>query len=193
MDYPARLDVTPMDNIARWRPLFQWVLAIPHFIVARVLGSLAGIVALISWFAILFTGKMPAGMANLICMAQRYSSRTQAYAGGLVDAYPPFEFETTAADPGRYAARVEFNPALENRNRLTVGLRIIWAIPALILTIVISLVGFVCWLIGAIVVLFTGTWPAGLRDWVLKAVRAGLRLNSYMYLLTDEYPPMNFD
>jgi hypothetical protein len=95
--------------------------------------------------------------------------------------------------PGRYPARVEFTPALENRNRLTVALRIIWAIPALVVTIIISIIGFVCWLIGAIVVLFTGTWPGGLRDWVLKAIRAGLRLNSYMYLLTDEYPPMSFE
>jgi hypothetical protein len=193
MDYPARLDVTPMDNIARWRPLFQWILAIPHFIVAQVLTYVAQIVAFIAWFAILFTGRMPAGMANLICMAQRYSTRTQTYAGGLVDAYPPFEFETTPADPGRHPARVEFTPALENRNRLTVALRIIWAIPALVVTIIISIIGFVCWLIGAIVVLFTGTWPGGLRDWVLKAIRAGLRLNSYMYLLTDEYPPMSFE
>jgi len=193
MDYPARLDVTPMDRIARWRPLFQWILAIPHLIVSQLLMYLAQIVAFISWFAILFTGRMPAGMANLICMCQRYTTRTQTYAAGLLDAYPPFEFETTPADQGAYPARVEFAPALEGRNRLTVGLRFLWVIPALIVMVIIGIIGFVCWLIGAIAVLFTGTWPAGLREWVLKAIRANLRVYSYMYLLTDEYPPLNFD
>ena len=191
--YPARLDVTPMDRIARWRPLFQWILAIPHLIVSQVLTYVAQIVAFIAWFVVLFTGKMPAGMANLLCMCQRYSTRTMTYAAGLLDGYPPFEFETTPNDTGTYPAKVEFAPALENRNRLTVGLRIIWAIPALIVTVIISIIGFICWFIGAIVVLFTGAWPTGLRDWVLKAIRANLRVSTYLYLLTDEYPPLSFD
>jgi hypothetical protein len=42
-------------------------------------------------------------------------------------------------------------------------------------------------------VLFTGKWPHGLRAWVLKGLRAGLRLNAYCWLLTDKYPPLNFD
>jgi hypothetical protein len=191
--YPARLDITPMDRIARWRPLFQWILAIPHLIIAQVLTYVAQIVAFIGWFVILFTGKLPVGMANLMSMCQRYNTRTMTYAAGLLDAYPPFEFETTPNDAGTYPAKVEFAPALENRNRLTVGLRIIWAIPALIVSVIIGIIGIICWFIGAIVVLFTGAWPTGLRDWVLKAIRANLRVSAYLLLLTDEYPPLSFD
>jgi hypothetical protein len=158
-----------------------------------VLSSVARVVALIAWFVILFTGNLPVGMANLLCMCQRYSTRTMTYAAGLLDGYPPFEFDTTPNDAGTYPAKVEFAPALEHRNRLTVGLRIIWAIPALIVTVIIGIIGIICWFIGAIVVLFTGAWPAGLRDWVLKAIRANLRVSAYLYLLTDEYPPLSFD
>ena len=132
-------------------------------------------------------------MANFLCMSQRYSTRTMTYAGGIISAYPPFEFESSPNDPGTYPARVEFAPELEGRNRLTVGLRIIWAIPALIVTIIIGIIGFVCWFIGAIAVLITGSWPNTLRDWVLKAIRANLRVCAYVYLLTDQYPPLSFD
>jgi hypothetical protein len=190
--YPAQLDVAT-TAVARWRPMFNWILAIPHFIVQYVLNIVAQVVALISWFVILFTGKMPVGLANFQCMCQRYSARVMAFASGLVEAYPPFEFDTTPNDTSGYPARVDFAPALDGRNRLTVGLRILWAIPAIIVTMIILIVGFVCWFIGAIVVLFTGSWPEGLRSWVLKAVRASLRLNAYTYLLTDEYPPLSFD
>jgi hypothetical protein len=193
MEYPARLDIEPSDSIARWRPLFQWVVAIPHFIVIYALNVVSQVVGLISWFAILFTGKLPEGLANAQCMVHRYSTRVYTYAAGLHDQYPPFAFAATPSDPGGYRASVNFTPSLDGRNRLTCALRLIWMIPAAIVTLLIVIVAVVCWLIGAIAVLFTGTWPAGLRDWVLKGLRATLRLSAYEFLLTDEYPPLNFD
>jgi hypothetical protein len=192
MDYPATLDVDAAPAIARWRPLFQWVLAIPHFVVLYGLGIATEVVAIIAWFAILFTGRMPEGMARFICMTQRYQTRVATYAAGLHDQYPPFEFGNTTSDPGGSPARVNFRPALGGRNRLTVGLRFLWIIPAAIVTFLIGIVAMVCWLIGAFAVLFTGRWPEGMRAWVMKGLRAGLRLGAYQWLLTDEYPPMNF-
>jgi len=192
-DYPAWLEIDPADEIARWRPLFQWVLAIPHLIIAGALSYVAEIIGLISWFAILFTGKFPNGLAGAQMMIQRYTIRTYSYSAGLRAEYPPFDFSTSAGDPNEYPAKVQFEPELEGRNRLTVGLRFIWAIPALIVTLIIFIIAWVCWLIGAFAVLFTGKWPHGLRAWVLKGLRAGLRLNAYCWLLTDQYPPLNFD
>lgn len=192
-DYPARVDVDTDESVRRWGPMFQWILAIPHFIVIYVLVIVAEILAFVSWFIILFTGKLPEGIANLQCMVLRYMTRTNAFATGLRHEYPPFEFATTPADPGVHPARVNFEPELEGRNRLTVGLRFIWIIPALIVAYIIGIVAFVCWFIGAFAVLFTGSWPEGLRSWVLKGLRAFLRVYAYMFLLTDKYPPLNFD
>jgi hypothetical protein len=192
-DYPARLDVGRDEDVRRWGPLFQWILAIPHFIIIYVLVLVGEIIAFISWFIIVITGKLPEGMANLECMVLRYMARTNSYATGLRHEYPPFEFGTTPSDPGEYPARVNFEPALEGRNRLTVALRIIWVIPAAIVAYIIGIIAFVCWFIGAFAVLFTGSWPEGLRTWVLKGLRAFLRLYAYMFLLTDKYPPLNFD
>ena len=39
--------------------------------------------------------------------------------------------------------------------------------------------------------LFTGKWPAALRNWVLKDMRATLRMGAYVMLLTDVYPPFS--
>lgn len=193
MDYPARLDVMMPTTIGRWRPLFQWVLAIPHFVILYGLGIASNVVAVISWFAILFTGRLPGGLADFQCMVQRYSTRVSVYAAGMHAEYPPFEFGTTATDPGGHASRIDITPTLDGRNRLTCALRLIWIIPAAIVTFLISIVAVVCWLIGAFAVLFTGSWPVGLRGWVMKGLRASLRLSAYQTLLTDVYPPLSFD
>ena len=54
LDYP---DVPNVLN--RWLPLVKWLLAIPHYIVLAFLHLGAIVVAVISWFAILFTGRYP--------------------------------------------------------------------------------------------------------------------------------------
>ncbi len=191
--YPAQLDVQTPEKIANWRPLVQAILAIPHLVIAYALSYVAELLAVVSWFIILFTGKLPEGIANFQCMSLRYSTRAYAYAGFLHETYPPFQFATTAQDPGGHPVTVNVVPALTDRNRLSVGLRIFYAIPALLVLIVIAFVGSICWLIGFFAVLFTGKWPAGLRTWVMKCMRAGLRFQAYVFLLTDEMPPLNFD
>jgi hypothetical protein len=193
MDYPVQLEVQTPDKIANWRPLVHWLMAIPHFFILYVLMIVAEVVAFVAWFAILFTGRMPEGMANLICMALRYQARVQAYATFLHEQYPPFEFSTTPTDPGGTPVSANFRPALGGRNRLTCALRVIWMIPALIVTMIIALIGGICALVGFFAVLFTGKWPASLYSWVMKSMRASLRLNAYAMLLIDEYPPLSFD
>ena len=193
MEYPAQLDVQTPEKIANWRPLVHWLMAIPHLIISYVLAIVAEVVAVISWFAILFTGKLPEGLANVTCLALRYQMRTQAFVGFLHEEYPPFDFSATPADPGGTPVTINFVPALGGRNRLTCALRIIWLIPAAIVTMIILIVAMICHIIAFFAVLFTGKWPAGLHAWVLKGLRASLRLSAYAFLLTDEYPPMSFD
>ena len=191
--YPARIAVDSPPEIDRWRALAQWIMAIPHLIIASAMEYVSGALAVVSWFVILFTGKLPAGLANLQVMILRYSTRAEIYAGFLHDQYPPFEFSMTPEEPGGTPVDVVIEPELENRNRLTVGLRILWAIPAIFYLLVIAIVGILCWILAFFAVLFTGRWPDGLRDWVMKMMRVGLRLNAYVLLLTDEYPPFSTD
>lgn len=189
MAYPATFTFDPPEKVARWRPLVQWLLAIPHFIVGYILYIPASICWLISWFAIVITGKLPQGLANFLCMANRYQVRVMAYAGFLHAEYPPFDFTASAADPGGQPVRVDFEPALTDRSRLTVFLRIIWAIPAMIFYYIIMVIAEILWFLAFFVVLLTGKWPAGLLNFVQSAMRVSTRFTAYMTLLTDEYPP----
>lgn len=188
-EYPAAINVSTPERLDRWRPLVQWILAIPHLIIAAALGYAAGALAIVSWLVILFTGKLPAGIANFQVMILRYNARVETYAGFLYDTYPPYEYKMDAAEPGGSPVLVDVRPELDERNRLTVGLRFIWAIPAVLYVLVIGLVAAVCWFISFFAVLFTGRWPEGLRSWVMKSLRVSMRLNAYVMLLTDEYPP----
>ncbi|MEQ8839397.1 MAG: DUF4389 domain-containing protein [Acidimicrobiales bacterium] len=189
MTYPATLAFDPPEKVANWRPLVQWFMAIPHLIVGYFINLVAALFIFVGWVAIVFTGKMPQGIAGFICMANRYQTRVMTYAGFLHAEYPPFDFTTTAADPGGQPVRVDFAPQLEGRNRLTALLRILWAIPAVLFFYVIMIVAQILWFIAFFAVLFTGKWPRGLLDFVLGGLRVSTRLSAYVTLLTDEYPP----
>jgi hypothetical protein len=192
--YPATFALDPPERIANWRPLVQWLLAVPHLIVLYVLQIVSQVVAVVSWLVILFTGKLPEGLAGLQAMCLRYMARTYVYAGFLVETYPPFTFTTTSADPGDAGPlRVDFVPELEGRNRLTTFFRVLLVLPHLIVMLFVFLVAFVCFLIAFFAVLFTGRWPAGLRSFVVGALRWNLRANAYFFLLTDEYPPFSLE
>jgi hypothetical protein len=90
-DYPARVEIAyPEEGIARWRPLVQWLLAIPYLIVASVLYYLTGIITFIAFFTVLFTKRIPRGMFELMLPGMRWNLRGNAYAYFLVDRYPPW-------------------------------------------------------------------------------------------------------
>jgi hypothetical protein len=192
--YPATLEVDRPERIDNWRPIVQWLLAIPHFLILDALQLVARAVAIIGWFAILFTGKLPEGLAKLLSLYVRYSNRAWAYAGFLREEYPPFAFDTVADDPGDYPpVRTRFVPELDDRNRVTVGFRLILAIPHLLVLAVLGIAAIVAWLIALFAVLFTGRWPEGLRTFVVGYMRWFTRVEAYLGLLTDRYPPFSLD
>lgn len=192
--YPASFSVDTPEELARWRPFVQWFLAIPHLLILEVLEILNGLATLVAWFAILFTGRDLDGLQGLRLMRMRYMMRTQAYTAFLVDGYPPFTFETTGAEPGDHpGVRVAVTPQVEGRNRLTAFFRPLLAIPHLLVMLVLVIAAFVSVVIAAFAVLLTGSWPDGLRDFVTRVMRRGVRVQAYVYLLTDEYPPFTLD
>ncbi len=100
----------------------------------------------------------------------------------MYDTYPNFGLEKK--DESVHFALDYEEPA----NRLTNALRLIWAIPALITTIGLVISGDVVTLICWFAILFTGTQPSGMFDFLIKAYRYALRTSAYVSLLTDTYP-----
>ena len=84
-------------------------------------------------------------------------------------------------------------PALTDRNRLTVFFRIILAIPQFIVVGVLGIAASVVVFISFFVVLFTGKWSPGMRDFVIKVARWHVRVMAYWLLLTYLYPPFSLD
>jgi len=79
-------------ELNRWLPLVKWFLAIPHYFVLFFLGLAAFVVVVVSWFAILFTGRYPRGMFDFVEGVIRWQNRVIGYAVTLVtDEYPPFQ------------------------------------------------------------------------------------------------------
>ena len=92
----VQLDIEYPDaenDLNRWLPLVKWLLAIPHWIIIWVLSYVFLIVLVISWIAIIITGKHPRGLFDFIVGYGRWAYRVIAYAILLTtDRYPPFRF-----------------------------------------------------------------------------------------------------
>ena len=190
--YPITFTYDPPERVARWRPLVNWILAIPHFILLYVLGLASNGLVILSWILIVFTGKQPEWIVNFHAMYLRYQVRVALFSVFMQDEYPPFGVQASAADPGDAPrARVDVVPQLEGRNRVTVFFRIFMVLPNLFVYLFVALGAMVAVFISFFAVLFTGKWPAGLRDFLIGSERWSLRLNAYMLLLTDQYPPFS--
>lgn len=92
-----RLDIRYPDaqrELNRWLPLVKWLLAIPHYVILFFLGIAALLAVVISWFAIVFTGRYPRALFDFVVGVLRWSARVAGYAFLLVtDAYPPFRLK----------------------------------------------------------------------------------------------------
>ena len=109
-----------------------------------------------------------------------------AYLMLLQDAYPPFGDDA-------YPASLTFVEPEGPRRRLSVGFRLILIIPQLIvvglLTIAWWVTSFVAWL----AILVTGHYPEGLYQFGVGVLRWFIRVEAYLLLLVDEYPPFSFE
>ena len=89
-DYPVRLNIDYPEHVDNWRPLVQWLLAIPYLLVASVLYWLTGILSFVAFFTILFTKKIPRELFELMVPGLRWNLRGNAYAYFMTTRYPPF-------------------------------------------------------------------------------------------------------
>ena len=92
-DYPVRIEIPYPEHVDRWRPLVHWLLILPYALLAALLMQVAGLVAFIGIFVILFTEKLPEGFFNLITNPLRWALRASAYHAWMVTSYPPFEWQ----------------------------------------------------------------------------------------------------
>ncbi len=191
MDYPASVAVQPSERVANWRPLVHWIMLIPHFVILAVFHVVAWALALLTMLVVLFTGKLPAGIASFQVMYIRYYTRVLSYVHIIHDQYPPFEFASSADDPGGLPVTVNVAASPGGRNRLAALFRPIYGLPQIVFVTVYSYLVVAVVTIAYFIILFTGRWPAGMRNFVIGFYRAHARYLTFIYMLTDKYPPFS--
>ncbi len=188
--YPARFDFEAPDEVANWRPLVQWLLAIPHLVILQVLGYVVEVVWIISFFAVLFTKNIPQGLYNFQVMVMRYQVRVGTYVLFMREGYPPFSFRTVGEDDGIDVATLSVDRPAE-LNRWLPLVKWLLIIPQIIVLAFLNIAAFVVAVISFFAVLFTGRFPEGMRTFLVGVMRWHVRVGAYVLLLVDPYPPFS--
>jgi hypothetical protein len=207
LDFPVGVELQPqLEGRNRLTTAFRFFLALPHIIlvggpiavyatfgwqsehwdVQFSAGGLLAIVvcvtAFLSWVAILITGRHPQTLWDFAAFYMRWRVRAVSYLMLLRDEYPPF-------GDGEYPADLRISRPVEPRDRLTVLVRFFLVLPH----------AFVLWLLGAawalstaiawILILITGRYPATMYGFAIGVLAWSTRVEAYVLLLRDEYPP----
>jgi len=86
--YPVDLVIALPERQRRSVTLFRFWLAIPALLLSSAYSFVLFVVAVLGWWAALFTGRMPEGIRNLGAVSLRYTGQANAYLFLLTDRYP---------------------------------------------------------------------------------------------------------
>ncbi len=183
--YPLRYDVEYPEKLSRLLIFVKWLLAIPHFLILYALSAVASIITFIAFFAILFTKRYPRGLFDFVVNIYRWNANVSAYVGLLRDDYPPFSW-----DPGKYPVTFEVDYP-EQLSRWLILIKWLLVIPNLIALLFVFIVAYILWIVAWLAILFTGSFPRGMFNFIVGTMRWSYRVSAYTNLLRDEYPPFS--
>jgi hypothetical protein len=188
IDQPYLVVDSPYQ-LERWRPLVNWVLYIPHAVILYGLQILSRVVFVVYWLMLIFTGNLHAGMFNIMAMYERYNSRATGFLLGYSATYPPFDFDASTADNGAYPPIRLTLPTVPEVVTRSAALNVFKAIPHYIVLMVFFFAAAVVAVIGWFAVLFTGEWPQGMRDFLVRVSNYYYRVWTYTTMVDNRYPP----
>jgi len=192
--YPLSYEISRPEHYNRWSVAFRLILAIPQLILVGglgpalgrgngLLGAVLGVLVLFAWFAILFTRRFPAGMREFCHLLFRWLQNVRAYVLLQAEPYPPF-----GAGPYPLDLRIV---SAEHYNRWAVFFRIILVIPHVVVLFFLEIAQAFVTLLAWFAILFTGQYPAGMFTFSVGVSRWSARVEAYLYLFVDEYPPFS--
>jgi len=135
---------------------------------------------------ILFRQKYPRWWFDWNLELQRFANRVGAYLALLDDKYP--------ATDDQQSVRLDYSypDAATQLNRWLPLVKWLLAIPHYIILFFLDIGAFVAVIIAWFAILFTGTYPRGIFDFLVGVFRWHNRVVGYaLTLVTDQYPPFS--
>ena len=200
--YPVQFDIdVPARPLNRLTTAFRIIVAIPILVVlgtlsgetlhannqttTYTLASGGGVLFLPLVLMILFRQKYPRWWFDWNLNILRLSARVTAYLALLDDHYPSTDEEQ--------AVHLNFAyPDASQLNRWLPLVKWLLAIPHYVVLFFLAIGAVVAVIVAWFAILFTGTYPRGLFDFVVGVLRWSNRVTGYAFVLvTDQYPPFS--
>src|SRR2546425_11462317 len=198
--YPVQFDVDfPARPLSRLTTAFRLLAAIPVVILltmlsgetfqdghnqrALVIGGAAVFVPLV--LMLVFRQKYPRWWFDWNINFLRFSNRVTAYLALLDDRYPSTDEEQSVHLDFTY-------PDALQMNRWLPLIKWLFAIPHYFVLIFLGIAALGSVILAWFAILFTGSYPRSLFDFVVGVLRWSNRVNGYAFVLvTDQYPPFS--
>lgn len=211
--YPAEVHVEPeLEGRNRLTTLLRPLLALPHALLvgtpmamggsfdwttdsgqtveistgSGLLGIAVAFALIAAWVALVVVARYPDALHRFVVWYYRWRVRATAYMMLLSDAYPPF-------GDGDYPARLELQRPAGARDRVTILLRLLLVLPHAFVLVLLGFGWTLTTLLAWFAILFTGRYPQGLYGFALGVFAWAVRVEAYVYLLTDTYPPFRLE
>jgi len=206
--HPIRMVVGDDLERSRLTVFFRLLLAIPHIIWLLLWGIAVFFVAILSWFIVLFTARLPEGLHAFSAAYVRYGTHVYGFLLLAANPFPGF----TGAE-GSYPVDVEIDPPAR-QSRWKTAFRIILVFPAFLITTALMggwgpgggsstttdgseeyyywggsaglafSIAFFAWFACMV----RARMPNGFRDALAYALRYAAQTYGYLLFLTDRYP-----
>jgi hypothetical protein len=212
-EYAARLEVDYPEKLDRLTTFFRLIWIIPIAIILGLVsgagetvtntivlneagevirrtrdtaGGLASGLAAATALMIIFRQRYPRWWFDFARELTRFGARVGAYAALLTDEYP------STVEEQSVHLEIDYPDVEQDLNRWMPLVKWLLAIPHYIVLAVLWAVAVVVIIIAWFAILFTGSYPRSLFDYVVGVGRWSLRVQAYAFLLvTDEYPPFS--
>ncbi len=202
--YPVQFDVDyPSKPLNRLTTAFRLLVAIPIVVVLTmlsrqafgdnghserdsvVIGGAAVFVPLV--LMLVFRQKYPRWWFDWNLNLMRFSNRVTAYLALLDDRYPSTDEDQSVHLDFPY-------PDARQMNRWLPLVKWMLAIPHYFVLLFLGLGAILAIIAAWFAIVFTGTYPRSLFDYVVGVLRWTNRVNGYAFtLITDQYPPFSLN
>src|SRR2546423_1717571 len=200
--YPVQFDVDfPTRPLGRLTTALRVIVAIPIVVLltmlsgetfsdsddrnSLVIGGASVFVPLV--LMLVFRQKYPRWWFDWNFNLMRFSNRVTAYLALLDDRYPSTDEEQSVHLDFPY-------PDARQMNRWLPLVKWLLAIPHYFVLLFLGLGAILAIIAAWFAILFTGTYPRSLFDYVVGVLRWANRVNGYAFtLITDQYPPFSLN